>query len=246
VREVEAVLVARGPRQRKPFDLEADDPISESFVRRMEEPLTLEDVPDEPSRALRRQITLSREQLVQERHVFHAAVNGPIDDVTGGKRLEMLRHRIAYWRRKLEKLQGMSPALLPVVCAQQAMTNSRLTPAHRAILCECMFAHLTIGHMTLNAADLEGRRCLPAQRRTKELQDVLLYGNAMIKRMVTWAFIFVTFIVTDDEAPRVVMIGSMGQEHYHSVFRRLCYGDDCVFNFDGSMMCADLMNWLRA
>jgi hypothetical protein len=75
---------------------------------------------------------------------------------------------------------------------------------------------------------------------------MLLYGNGMIKRMVIWAFIFVTFIVTDDEVTRVVMIGSMGQEHYHSIFRRLCYGDDCVFDFNGSMTRADLMNWLRA
>jgi hypothetical protein len=40
------------------------------------------------------------------------------------------------------------------------------------------------------------------------------------------------------------MIGSMGQEHCHSVFRRWCHGKDCVFSFDGSMTRADLMNWL--
>ena len=160
--------------------------------------------------------------------------------------MEMLRLRLAYWWRKLEKLQGMYLALLPVVCPQQAMTNSRLTPAHRAILCEYMFAHLLIYHMTLNAPDLEGRRCLPPQRRTKTRKDVMLYGNAMIKRMMTWAYTFISFIVTDDEETRVVMIGSMGQEHFHAIFRRLCYGDDCVFNFDGSMTRADLMNWLRA
>jgi hypothetical protein len=41
----------------------------------------------------------------------------------------------------------------------------------------------------------------------------------MIRRMVAWAFTFVTFMVTDDEVIRVLMIGSMGQEHYHSAFR---------------------------
>jgi hypothetical protein len=80
--------------------------------------------------------------------------------------------------------------------------------------------------MTLKAVDLEGRRCLPPQRRTKTRKDVLLYGNAMIKRMVIWAYTFISFIVIDEEETRVVMIGSMSQEHFHAIFRRLCYGDD--------------------
>jgi hypothetical protein len=129
----------------------------------MEGPLTLPDVPHDASPVLRRQITLSNERLVQERCVFETAVNGPIEDVTGPKRMERLRLRRAYWRRNLEKLRGMGVylALLPVVCAQQAVTSSRLTPAHRAILCEYMFAHLLIYHMTLSAVDLEGRPHLP-------------------------------------------------------------------------------------
>jgi hypothetical protein len=131
VRGVEEVLVVTGRRLRKPFDLEADDPGGESFVRRMEEPLTLEDLPDDASCELRRQITLFNGRLVQERCVFEASVNGPIGEVTGPKRMERLHLRLAYWRRKLEKLQGMYLALLPVACAQQAMTNSRLTPTHR-------------------------------------------------------------------------------------------------------------------
>jgi hypothetical protein len=38
----------------------------------------------------------------------------------------------------------------------------------------------------------------------------------------------------------------LGQEHSPSAFRQLCYGDDCVFSFDGSMTRADAMIWLRA
>jgi hypothetical protein len=37
-----------------------------------------------------------------------------------------------------------------------------------------------------------------------------------------------------------VIIGSKGQEHDHSVFRRLCHGDDGVLDFDGSITRRDL------
>jgi hypothetical protein len=52
-------------------------------------------------------------------------------------------------------------------------------------------------------------------------------------------------LVSLDELIRAVTIGTMAQEHYHAILRRLCHGNDNLFNLDGAMSRADLLNWLR-
>ena len=244
VAEAEEALAVVAPR----FDLEAYDASAEQKAELVEDrPAEIRSVPQGASGALRDRIESGNNAAGEEQRLIQLAVSAPLDDVSAHpKGALLLRIRRAFWMRKLEKLRGMYVALLPCVCAQQVMTNQRLAPEKRAVLCEYMFVQVLLYHFALNAPDLRGRHCLPPQRRSKVRKDVLVFGNAMIKRLLTWSYLFSQFIVGCDDTMRIVTIGTMQQEHYNAILRRLCYGDDCAYNLDGSMTRADMINWLRA
>ena len=130
--------------------------------------------------------------------------------------------RRAYFCLWEEKLAGIYMAMLPIVCQTEAMTCASLSPASRVICAQYEFAHMFIHHLQMNAPDLPGRRCLPNQRRSKTVKDVLLFSNDMIKRIGPWTFWFCQSTVNFDAEVRVVMYGSMGAEHYNSTVRALC------------------------
>jgi hypothetical protein len=82
----------------------------------------------------------------EEQRLVQQAVSAAVGDIAAGpKCTELLRVRRAFWMRKREKLAGMYVALLPCVCAQQAMTNGRLPPETRSVQCEYMFAQPRYG-----------------------------------------------------------------------------------------------------
>ena len=121
--------------------------------------------------------------------------------------------------------QALSPAHRQICCS----------PAHRQICCEFLFVYIDLYWRCLEARDLHGARNLPRQIRIASDPDVLLMGNAMLKKEFTWAYAVSELMAQPRGTVRLGALGTMNHEHYNGEVRGACRKNDCVENIQLSM-----------